>query len=171
MFVAVGVIGAVLLIVFLVFDDFLDEFVPDADWISGPVIGAFLAAFGLFGWMVQSATDAAAWVAAVVGLAGGVGLGYGTYRLTKALAETPTDATPTQRDLIGRPGHVITAISAGRLGEVLVSIGGQSVKLAATAEPDTDIQRGTQIVVIEVTSPTRVVVQAADRFWGTHPQP
>ena len=114
MFVAVGVLGALLLVVFLVFDDFLDEIIPDADWISGPVIGAFLAAFGLFGWMVQSSTDAAAWVAALVGLGGGVGLGYGTYRLTKALANTPTDATPTQRDLLGRPGRVITAISAGR---------------------------------------------------------
>ena len=170
MFVAVGVLGALLLVVFLVFDDFLDEIIPDADWISGPVIGAFLAAFGLFGWMVQSSTDAAAWVAALVGVGGGVGLGYGTYRLTKALANTPTDATPTQRDLLGRPGRVITPISAGRVGEVFVSIGGQSVKLAATAEPDTDIERGTQIVVVEVTSPTRVVVQAAEQFWGTHSQ-
>lgn len=169
MFIAVGVVGALLLVAFLVFDDFLDEIIPDADWISGPVLGAFLAAFGLFGWMVQSSTGAATWVAAVAGLAGGIGLGYGTFRLTKAVANTPTDATPTKRDLVGREGRVITAVVAGRLGEVLVSIGGQSVKLAATAEPGVELERGARIVVIEATSPTRVVVQAADRFWGTPP--
>ena len=58
MFVVVGMVGAVLLVVFLLLDDVLDGILPDADWISGPAIGAFLAAFGLFGWVAQEGFDA-----------------------------------------------------------------------------------------------------------------
>ena len=58
MFVVVGLVGAVLLVVFLVLDDVLEGILPDADWISGPALGAFLAAFGLFGWVGQEAFDA-----------------------------------------------------------------------------------------------------------------
>ena len=170
MFIAVGIVGALLLVVFLVFDDFLDEIIPDADWISGPVLGAFLAAFGLFGWMVDSASDAATWLAAVTGVAGGIALGYGTFRLTKALVNTPTDGTPTPRDLVGREGRVVTSVTDGRVGEVLVTIGGQPVKLTASTEPGVELARGAKIVVVEVTSPTKVVVEAAEQFWGELPQ-
>ena len=78
MFVVVGLVGAVLLVVFLLLDDVLDGMLPETDWISGPALGAFLAAFGLFGWVAQEAFDAPTPVAAVVGVAGGVGLGWFT---------------------------------------------------------------------------------------------
>ena len=57
MFVVVGLVGAVLLVAFLLLDDVLEGILPDADWISGPALGAFLAAFGLFGWVGQEAFD------------------------------------------------------------------------------------------------------------------
>lgn len=47
MFVVIGVIGALLLVSTLVFDDVIDDLIPGLDFLSGPVIGAFLAAFGL----------------------------------------------------------------------------------------------------------------------------
>jgi len=165
MFIAVGLVGAVLLVLFLVFDDVLDGILPDADWISGPVIGAFLAAFGLFGWTSMEAFDAPSGLAAVIGVGGGIAVGYGAYRLTKALMHSPTDATPTAAALVGREGRVITGASPGQLGEVLVTMGGQPVKLSAVSEGE--LVRGVAVVVIDAPSATKVVVQSADLFWAT----
>ena len=165
MFVAVGLIGAVLLVLFLLFDDVVDGIVPDVDWISGPVIGAFLAAFGLFGWTSTEAFDAPSWLAAIVGIGGGAVMGYFAYRLSKALVNSPTDATPTAKALVGREGRVVTGASPGQLGEVLVTLGGQSVKLAAVS--DGELVRGTSVVVIDAPSATKVIVQAADLFWAS----
>lgn len=165
MFVAVGVVGAVLLVLFLIFDDVLDGIGPEADWISGPVLGAFLAAFGLFGWTSAEAFDAPTWLAALVGIGGGAAMGYGAYRLSKALINSPTDGTPTAAALMGREGRVVTGARPGRLGEVLVSMGGQPVKLSAVC--DAELIRGTTVVVIDVESSTKVVVQPSGRFWAT----
>jgi membrane protein implicated in regulation of membrane protease activity len=164
MFVLVGVIGVALIVLFLVFDDFLDGVLPDADWISGPVIGAFLAAFGIVGWTVTEAFDAPTWLASLAGVAGGIALGYLAFALTRSLLHSPTDATPSAGALMGREGRVVTGATPGQLGEVLVTIGGQPVKLSAVS--DDELARGSAIVVIDVTSPTRVVVQLADRFWA-----
>lgn len=166
-FAAVGLIGAVLLVLFLVFDDVLDGILPDADWISGPALGAFLAAFGLFGWVAEEGFDAPNAVAVVAGVAGGIGMGWFTTRLAKALMDQPTDATPTARSLVGTEGKVVTAISDGRAGEVMLRLGGQPYKISATA--DDTLSVGTDVVVVDVASATRVVVQSAARFWELDP--
>lgn len=165
MFVVAGAVGAALLLVFLLFDDVLDGALPDTDWVSGPAIGAFLAAFGLFGWVSEAAFDAPCPVAATIGVAGGAGLGWFAVRLSKALLHSPTDATPTIGDLVGQTARVITPVRAGGIGEVLVQLGGQPVKITATS--DEDLPLGTESVVIDVTSPTKVVVQSATRFWAS----
>jgi len=165
----VGIVGAVLLIVFLIFGDALEGVVPDSEWVSGPAIGAFLAAFGLFGWVAEEGFDATSGVAAVAGLVGGVGLGAFTAKLARALMNQPTDATPTSRSLLGTQGKVVTAISEGYAGEVLLRLGGQPVKLFATA--DESLTVGTEVVVVDVASDTRVVVQASSRFWELNPPP
>ena len=167
MFVAVGLIGVVLLVVFLVFDDVLDGLIPDADWVSGPALGAFLAAFGLFGWVAEEGFDAPTPLAVGTGLVGGIGLGWFTAKLAKALMHQPTDATPTARDLLGAEGKVVTAISDGHAGEVLLRLAGQPTKMFATS--DDTLAVGTDVVVIDVASDTRVVVQAASRFWELDP--
>lgn len=163
MFVVVGVIGAVLLITSLVFDDVLEGVLPDGDWISGPIIGAFLAAFGIAGWAVTDGFDAPGWLASLVGIAAGIALGYAAFLVTRALVHSPTDATPTAGALVGREGRVVTGALPGQLAEVLVRIGGQQIKLAAIC--DDELARGAAIVVIDAASPTKVVVQPADRFW------
>lgn len=165
MFVAVGVVGAVLLVLFMVFDDVLDGVLPDVDWISGPVVGAFLAAFGLFGWTSMEAFDAPTGLAAVIGVGGGAAIGYGAYRLSKVLMDGPTDDTPTTTALVGREGRVVTGALPGRLGEVLVTIGGQPVKLSASCGHE--LVRGAAVVVIDVESATKVVVQPSDVFWDS----
>jgi membrane protein implicated in regulation of membrane protease activity len=163
MFVVVGVVGALLLVVFLIFDDVLDGILPDTDWISGPALAAFLAAFGLFGWVAQEGFDAPSPVAAIAGVAGGVAVGWFAYRVSRALMRSPTDATPTTAALVGQHARVVTPVRAGGIGEVLVRLGGQPVKLSATAE--VDLPRGTESVVVAVESATRVRVESAETFW------
>jgi len=165
MFAVVGLVGAILLVAFLVFDAVLDGLLPEADWISGPALAAFLAAFGLFGWVAQEGFDAPTGVAAAAGVGGGVALGWFAYRVSKALLHGPTDPTPNTSTLIGHEARVVTPVRAGGSGEVLVRLGGQPVKLLATA--DEDLTMGTAAVVIAVESSTKVVVQAAERFWAT----
>jgi len=167
MFVAAGLIGVVLLVLFLVFDDVLDGVLPDADWISGPALAAFLAAFGLFGWVAQEGFDASTGVAVAVGAAGGLGLGWFAYKLSAALLHSPTDETPRTATLVGQGGRVVTAVTAGRVGEVVVRLGGQPVKLSALA--DESLPVGTDVVVVAVESDTKVVVESAGRFWATDP--
>jgi hypothetical protein len=169
MFVVVGIVGVVLLVLFLMFDDVLEGVLPDADWVSGPIIGSFLAAFGIVGWTSTEAFDAPSGVASVIGVAGGVAIGYGAYRLTRALMNSPTDATPSAAALVGKEARVITGSTPGRLGEVLVTLGGQPVKLSAIS--DDELVRGATVVVIEAASATKVVVQPADRFWATDASP
>jgi membrane protein implicated in regulation of membrane protease activity len=156
-------VGALLLVAFLLLDDFLDGILPDSDWISGPAIGAFLAAFGLFGWVAEEGFDASTPLAVVAGVVGGFGLGWFAYRVSRALLHSPTDATPTTASLVGQHAKVVTPVRAGGIGEVLVRLGGQPVKLSATA--DEDLARGTESVVVAVESATRVRVESAARFW------
>jgi membrane protein implicated in regulation of membrane protease activity len=164
MFVVIGVIGAVLLVSTLVFDDLIDELIPGLDFLSGPALGAFLAAFGLFGWFLDDGVDSATGVAVIAAIGGGVLFGGLTFRLTRALMHQPTDATPTTASLVGRSGKVVTPIRANGLGEVLVTLGGASTKYTATAEAD--LAAGIAIVVIAVESPTKVRVQTESEFWS-----
>jgi membrane protein implicated in regulation of membrane protease activity len=163
MFIAVGVIGVVLLLVSILFDDMLDAVFPDVG-IGGAEVGAFLAAFGLFGWAIDENSDVSIGLALVGALVGGVALGYLTYRFGKALWNMPTDATPTAGATVGAEGRVVTTITAGRVGEVLVSLGGQPVKFYATS--DADVGTGARVVVIAIESETKVRVEPAERFWG-----
>ncbi len=164
MFIVIGIIGAVLLLASLFLDDFIDGLVPDLDFISGPVIGAGLAGFGLFGWFVDAGFGAAAGAALVVALFGGVVLGFATYRFTRALIQQPTDATPTTDSLIGTQGKVVTPVAGGGSGEVIVTLGGATTKYTATA--DRDLPTGTSVVVVDVESSTKVRVEATEDFWS-----
>jgi len=72
-------------------------------------------------------------------------------------------------DLIGRPGRVVTALTADRSGEVLIRHAGQQLKLSARSEETLTV--GDEVVVVEVLSPTLVRVEAHQRFWGADPSP
>jgi membrane-bound ClpP family serine protease len=164
MFVVIVVIGALLLVSSFLFDDLIDELVPGAGFLTGPVLGAFLAAFGLFGWFVDGGLDRSILPALAAGTAAGVVFAAATYRFTRALANQPTDATPTTSSLVGSAGRVVTPIRAGGVGEVLVTMGGASTKLTATAAAD--IPTGQAVVVIAAESPTKVRVEPAEQFWS-----
>jgi membrane protein implicated in regulation of membrane protease activity len=165
-FVVVGLLGAALLVLSLLVDDVfeaIDGVLPDLGWLSGPTIGAFLAAFGLTGWVVEAGTDASTAVAVVAGLLGGIAFGWVTYRLARALIGMSTDATPTPTSLVGTAARVVTPVRADGVGEVLVTLAGQPAKMTATAA--VDIPAGAKVVVVAVESPTKVVVETDERFW------
>ncbi len=163
-FVVVGIVGAALLLGSLLLDDLIDGLVPDLDFISGPVIGAGLAGFGLFGWFAESGLDGDAATAVALAVAGGLIIGFGTYRLTRALLHQPTDATPTTESLVGTSAQVVTAVNEGGTGEVIVTLGGATTKYTATSERYLAV--GTPAVVVSVESATKVRVEAADDFWS-----
>jgi len=165
-YLIVAALGFGLVIIGLVFDDVLDGLTDafDVDGggiLSAPVIGAFLGAFGIGGWAATSASDNT-FVGLVVALLAGLLLGYVALKLSLALLDMHTDATPTSDDFRGQLGRVVTPISGGT-GEVMVRLGGSPRKL--TARCDSDVERGAEVAVIEVLSPNAVrVIPTSEMF-------
>ena len=74
---------------------------------------------------------------------------------TRALLRMPADAPPAA-ELVGSLGTVVTPIAPDGPGEISLTTAGQQLKLEAHA--DNPVTEGTTVVVIDVTSPTSVVV-------------
>lgn len=152
-FAAVGV-----LMLSLVLDDAIEglaDVFDGPDWLSLPVLAALVAGFGFAAGAVDEMTGSRA-AGTVAGVAGGVGAAWMASRLVAMAINMPTDPPVRHGDLRGRPGRVVTPIASGRPGEVLVELAGVRLKLTATA--DVAIPLGTDIVVVEVSSPTSVIV-------------
>ena len=61
--------------------------------------------------------------------------------------------------MVGKMGRVTGLIRPGRVGEVIVPVrGGTEHFLAYAADADSEISRGTRIVVVEYLPPRSVVV-------------
>lgn len=155
-FLALGIVGVLLLVASLVLGDLFDgllDAVP-GDVLSGAAIGGFLAAFGFTGSTVAGSlgTGAAAWAGLVAGLLVGGVAGW----LTRSLTRTRTDPTPTGEALVGLPGTVVTQIPSQGYGEVSVIVAGHLTKLNARA--DEELLVGTPVAVTATLSPTSVMV-------------
>ena len=78
-------------------------------------------------------------------------------KLVNAAMNMATDGTLTSSDLLGMSGVVITPVPVGGYGEVRLAVAGQQIKFNARAnEP---LALGTRVFVIEVPSPTSVLVE------------
>jgi membrane-bound ClpP family serine protease len=156
-FLIIGGLGVLILAIGLLGLDFLD--------IDGPVsVEAIAAMLGVFGFAaaVASATlDARTPVplltAAGVGVLVAIPAGWLALRLAQAARRMSTDATPVRDDLIGLIGMVVTPIPEQGYGEIRVVLGGQPVKLYATA--DSAVPTGTKVFVITVSTETSVFVE------------
>jgi membrane-bound ClpP family serine protease len=156
-FLVIGGLGVLLLALGLLgaelFD--LDGLVPMES------VAAAMATFGFAAAIASASMDArtapALLGAAGIGAAAAVPAGWIGWRLARAAERMPTDATPARDDLVGMLGVVVTPIPERGFGEVRVSLGGQPVKLNATAERT--IPLGTQIFVIAAPSETSVLVE------------
>jgi membrane protein implicated in regulation of membrane protease activity len=132
---------------------------PDAGGVfSLPAVAGFIGAFG-FGAAIVSALDVPGGMTAAVlgGVAAALPTAWLATRLARMAMNMRTDATPTQQDMIGTTGVVVTPITVNGFGEVRISLGGQPVKLSARA--DHPIPLGTRILVVEATSSTSVIVE------------
>jgi membrane-bound ClpP family serine protease len=157
-FLAVGVIGILLLLVALFVGDHLDgalDALGGGDWFTGAALAGFLGGAGFVGAAVLALTDDAR-VAAITGLIAGLLLGFAVGAITMRLKDSGFGATPTSQSLAGLIGTVVSDIPADGYGTVSVVNAGHLTRLNARA--GMPLQAGTQVTVVEVLSPTSVKV-------------
>jgi membrane protein implicated in regulation of membrane protease activity len=161
----IGAVGVGLLLLSLLLGDFLDGVFEGLDidgggLLSTEVIGAFLGAFGFGGALLSSTTTVTLPLAVAGGLAAGIVGGGLAFMIVRTFLRMPTDATPRSSDLAGKLGRVITRIPADGLGEITVVHAGHRMKLNARShEP---IPPGADVVIVEVLSPTSVLVAPSE---------
>jgi membrane protein implicated in regulation of membrane protease activity len=161
-FLVIGGLGVAVLAVSVLLGDLLNIGHPDVEGpFSVPAVAGFVGAFGFAGaiasYLIPAGVPGALAVAFGAGLVAALPTAWLAIRLTRAALNMRTDATPTQSDLVGTLGVVVTPIPAGGYGEVRVRLGGQQVKL--NARSDQPLPLGARVFVIQATSPTSVFVE------------
>jgi len=96
-------------------------------------------------------------VATLFGVAAGLPAAWLANRMMDAAMRMNTDATLSSSDLVGATGVLIRSVPPGGYGEVRLNVAGQPMKFNARA--DRPLARGTSVFVIEVPSPTSVLVE------------
>jgi membrane protein implicated in regulation of membrane protease activity len=129
--------------------------------LSLPVISGFLGAFGFGGAIAATLAGGhgglAIVVGAVAGLIAAIPTAFLAGKLVNAAMNMATDGTLSSADLVGAIGVIITPVPEGGYGEVRLAIAGQQIKFNARAEQALTL--GTRVFVIEVPSPTSVLVE------------
>ncbi|GAA2587328.1 hypothetical protein GCM10010399_16620 [Dactylosporangium fulvum] len=156
-FLVIGGIGVAVLAVSVLIGDLFHIGHPDAAGpFSLPAVAGFIGAFGFAAAIVAAVTDSKV-APVVVGAVAAVPTAWLATKLARMAMNMRTDATPTQQDMIGTTGVVVTPITPNGFGEIRISLGGQPVKLSARA--DKPIPLGARVFVIEATSSTSVIVE------------
>jgi membrane protein implicated in regulation of membrane protease activity len=155
-FLSLGVIGLLLLVVFIFVDDHLGgilDALGGGDWFTGASLAGFLGALGFGGAVVYRTTGSLQLgivAGAILGLALGVLVGWIMLRMRK----TQDGGAPVSADLVGLQGTVVSDIPIDGYGEVKVTQSGHLVKLNARAE--TPVPVGAPVQITEVLSATAV---------------
>jgi membrane protein implicated in regulation of membrane protease activity len=169
LFLGLGIAGVILLALTLVFGGVLEGLFDGVDALEGlfeglsslPVIAGFVSMLGFGGAITLGTTGLGTAGATVVGAGAGVGTGWLTWRLSRALMREEPGSSPRGTDLVGTSGFVVTPIPGDGYGEVLVYLAGQPVKYSAkSAYP---VERGTEVWVEQALSATSVAVRPVDR--------
>ncbi|GAA2367887.1 NfeD family protein [Dactylosporangium salmoneum] len=158
-FLVIGGVGVVVLALSVLIGDLFHFGHPDAAGpVSVPAVAGFIGAFGFAGAAVAALTGSDGLLVPVAaGVVAALPTAWVATRLSRMAMNMRTDATPTQLDMIGTTGVVVTAITGSAFGEVRISLGGQPVKLSARA--DRPIPLGARVLVVEATSSTSVIVE------------
>jgi membrane protein implicated in regulation of membrane protease activity len=159
-FLIIGAAGLGLIVFSLVVGEIFGDLFGDFDaggFLSGPAIGAFLAAFGFGAALILSSTTASSALAALGGLGSGIVVGGVAGFFTRSLMNMPTDESVRSSDMTGLKGTVITRIPEEGLGEVSISFHGQLMKMSARSSAA--VSAGTAVTVTAVLSPSSVVVE------------
>lgn len=161
-FIVCLAVGGILLLLTVLLDDVLGGLLDflNLDFDLGgvtlmPLLLAFVAMFGVGGLIGTEALNLAAGPASLVGaLAGAAGAGL-VYVIFSFLRRAEAPQAFSLSDMVGRNGRVTVGIPAGRHGSVLLSYGGASHELTATA--DADIAAGSTVTITEVVGGTLIV--------------
>lgn len=159
LFIAIGVVGIVMLVVTLVMDDFFDgvlDALGGSEWFTGAAVAGFLGALGFGGALVDSLTGnrGAAWV---VGVVAGLALGVLTGWVTARLRNASSGHAPGAHELVGVTATVATPIPVGGFGTVRLRHGGHLTTMNARC--DGPVPAGTQVWIVESISPSAVLVR------------
>lgn len=159
-FLWLGVISTAVLLIAIAVDGFdfsFDVIELGSEWLSLPVVMAFLAAFG---FVTGAAIEPLGPPALLLGGAGGLLFGWGAVRLSRAFMHMPTDPTETAADLLASFGRIVTPPTGQRYGAVLLQRPTGPLKVACTS--DDELSAGDEVVVVDVVSSTLVAVVVFD---------
>lgn len=156
-----ALIGGVLLLITVVFDDILGGLLDGFGFDIGgasitPILLGFVGMFGAGGLFASTVLDLHAAPAAIVGVLSGFA-GAGIAAALFGILKRSESGEPFKvGDLVGDEVYVAVAIPAGRYGSILAKKEGQTHEFSATA--DHDIPPGRQVRVIG-TAGTGVIVK------------
>ena len=163
-FVVCLAVGGILLLVTVLLDDILGgllDFLHLGFDLGGvtlmPLLLGFVSMFGVGGLFGTRLFNLETGPASLVGLVfGAIGAGL-VYAIFGFLRRAESPSAFSLDEVVGRRGRVSVSIRAGHHGSVLLSYGGFTHDLTATAT--TDIPAGSLVVVTDVTGSTVVVTQ------------
>jgi hypothetical protein len=146
-----ALIGGVLLLITVVFDDVLGGILDGFGFDIGgttitPILLGFVGMFGAGGLFATQVLDLHGAGAAIVGVIAGIG-GAALAGALFGLLKRSESADPFKlADLVGDSAYVSVGIPAGRYGSVLVKAEGQTHEFSATA--DQEIPTGRTVTII-----------------------
>lgn len=155
----IGLFGAVLLVLSLIFDDLLDGLDLDTGGVlSTTTIGAFMASFGLVGY-VSSNSGVSTGLTGVLAVVTGLAIGALVVWLTrKLMSMSDTDVAVSSQELLGSVAIAVSRIEPGFTGEVSVRTSdGRRRRMNALA--NRVVAEGEEVIVTTVLSPTQVSVE------------
>lgn len=160
-FAVAALVGGVLLLIMVVFDDIvgglLDGFGFDVGGTSiTPILLGFIGMFGAGGLFATQVLDLHAGQAAIVGVISGAAGAAIAGALFGVLKRSESEEPFKLADLVGESAYVSVAIPAGRYGSVLVKAEGQTHEFSATS--DRDIAAGRTVAITGVAG-TGVIVR------------
>jgi membrane protein implicated in regulation of membrane protease activity len=156
-----ALVGGVLLLVTVVFDDLLGGLLDGLGFDIGgtsitPILLGFVGMFGAGGLFASQVLGMHGAQAAIVGVVAGTG-GAGLAAALFGILQRSESADPFKiADLIGEQAYVSVGIPAGRYGSVLVKAEGQTHEFSATS--DQEIPAG-RTVTITGTAGSGVIVR------------
>ncbi|MDQ3691931.1 MAG: hypothetical protein M3406_18230 [Chloroflexota bacterium] len=161
-FVICLAVGGILLLLTVLLDDILGGLLDflHVDFDLGgvtlmPLLLAFVAMFGVGGLIGTEALGMDAGPASLVGAGSGMaGAGF-VYVIFSFLRRAEAPQAFSLSDMVGRHGRVTVGIPAGRNGSVMLSYGGASHELTATA--DDAIAAGSTVTITDVVGGTLIV--------------
>lgn len=151
-FAGITAVSLTLLLLSLLFDDFLnfgDGHEGIMPYVNGTSILAGITAFGALGWILTVYTHLD--MRGVIGIAGGIMIVFIVLAslIYKRLVKTTTTTAYSINDLVGKTGLVKTRIVKSKVGEVEINIPDRGPEYFS-ALSDEDIQVNTEVKIMEI---------------------